>query len=389
MEKIVVVGGGIGGTVVANRLANDIGSMIDDGEVEVTLVNDTPHNVYKPKYLYIPFGLSHTDETKRPLTEILNHRIGLEVDPAVDMDTDAKTLELESGKTLDYDYLVMATGAKLVPSETPGLVEAHEDDTAHWFYNPEGAEALRDALQDFEEGHLVLSVIGSPHICPVAPIEFPLIADAWFRERGIRDDIEITYTYPIQRSHGLLSVTRWMDPIFEDRGIDTEYPFNVEEVDPESQTLEAMEGELDFDLAVTIPPHAAGADDLIENAGIGDEGGWVDVDHNTLECTRADGVYSIGDNANHGTSKAGSPAHYQAGVVAKRLASQIRGEPPTEMYHGKTFCYIEAGLDEATYAHFNYDPETKEKQLPKESQLIHWGKTAFNETFSLITRGLI
>lgn len=385
MKRVVVVGGGIGGTVLANRLAHDLEGMIDDGELKVTLVNDTPYNVYKPKFLYIPFGRGHADEAQRPLKEVMNPNVDLVIDRAVDLDTDNKQVVLDEKASLDYDYCVLATGANLVPDATPGLVEA-----GHWFYNPEGAEKLRDAMNDFTEGHLVLSVIGSPHICPVAPVEFPLIADAWFREKGIRDDIEITYTYPIQRAHGLPSVTDWVTPIFEERGINLETSFNPTEIDPETNTIHTLEGkELDFDLLVSIPEHRPGAQDLIQAAGIGDDGGWIDVDNNTLECTQAEDVYAIGDNANHGTSKAGSPAHYQAGVVAKRIASQVRGVTPTERYHGKTYCYIEAGLDEATYAHFNYDPETKQGPLPKESRMIHWGKTAFNETYSLIVRGLI
>lgn len=385
MTKVVVVGGGIGGSVFANRLAHDMESMVDEGELEITLVNDTPYNVYKPKFLYIPFGRGHADEAKRPLKEVLNPHIDLVIDRAVDIDKGNKELKLEGGDSLDYDYMVIATGAKLVPSDTPGLEEA-----GHWFYNPEGAEKLREELNGFEEGHLVLSVIGSPHICPVAPVEFPLIADEWFREKGIRDDIEITYTYPIQRAHGLPNVTEWVTPIFEEKGINLETSFNPTEIDPETNTIETLEGkELDFDLLVSIPEHRPGAQELVQNADIGDDDGWIDVDNNTLECTKAEDVYAIGDNANHGTSKAGSPAHYQAGVVAKRVASQVRGVEPTDRYHGKTYCYIEAGLGEATYAHFNYDAETKEKPLPKESRMIHWGKTAFNETYSLIVRGLI
>jgi len=379
-ERIVIVGGGTGGSVAANRLAEKLDAEIESGDVEVTLVTDDPDHVYKPIYLYVPFGKKTPEDARRPVRELLDPKVELRINRVVDIDTDAKRLECQDGHTtLNYDHLIVATGAKLAPEEVPGLAE-----DGHHFYGPQGAAKLRDALADFEEGHLVLSVVGVPHMCPAAPVEFTLMADEWFRQRGIRDQVEITYTYPIQRLHGLEPIHEWMEPRFQDRDINYETFFNAESVDPDEHVLESMEGtELDYDLLVAIPPHTG--DELITEAGLGDDG-WVEVDNHTMEAERAEDVYALGDAADIPTSKAGSVAHYAAGTVADRIASEIRGQVPTATYDGKTVCFIEAGMDEATFVEFDYEHPPVVRD---ENKFIHWAKLAYNETYWLTAKGLL
>jgi len=379
MQRILIVGGGTGGTVLANRLSEKLGDEIDAGEVEVRLVNDGPNHVYKPVYLYVAFGQREPEDALRPLSDLVDSRVTLDVDRVTDVDTDAKRVTRRDGGELDYDYLVLATGATLVPDETPGLVEG-----GHHFYGPEGAEKLRDALADFEGGRIVLSVVGTPHMCPAAPIEFTLMVDDWFRERGLRDEVEVHYTYPIMRLHGKQSISDWAEPRFADRDIETHTFFNVEEVDPEAQTLHTVEGEsLDYDLLVAIPPHRG--DDLIVESGLGDDG-WVEVDRNTLEADAAEDVYAIGDTATAPAPKAGSVAHYEAGVVAERLAASVHGHVPTATYDGKTICFMEAGMDDATYVSFDYE---NEPVMRDENKFVHWAKLAYNESYWLTARGLL
>ena len=380
-ERIVIVGGGTGGSVLTNRLTDELSHEIEAGDVEVTLVNDTPEQTYKPMFLYMAFGKKTIHDARRPLSDLVDiRRANLVIDRVTGIDTESKHLTLEKdGTGLDYDHLVLAMGANLAPDEVPGLKEG-----GHHFYGPEGAERLRDELANFTEGHLVLSVIGVPHMCPAAPVEFVLMADAWFRERGIRDQVEITYTYPIQRAHGIKSIADWATEVFDERGINLETFFNAEEVDPDANVLKTMEGtELDYDLLVAIPPHAGS--DLVIDAGLGEDG-WVEVDKNTLEAKNAEDVYAIGDVADLPTSKAGSVAHYAAGTLADRLASRVRGLVPTDTYDGKTICFIESGMDEATFVEFSYGDEPVVREP---SQLLHWSKLAYNESYWLTARGLI
>jgi sulfide:quinone oxidoreductase len=374
-QRIVIVGGGTGGAVLANRLADKLD--LETDEAEVIVVNDGPDHVYKPTFLYIPFGKRTVEDASQPLVDLLDRRVDLVIDRVEAIDTASKQLTMASGNDLGYDYLVLATGSKLAPEQVPGLKEG-----GHHFYDAEGAARLRDALAAFESGHLVLSVIGVPHMCPAAPLEFVFMADEWFRELGRRDDIAITYTYPIQRIHGLEPVAEWAQPRFEEKGINAETFFNPEEIDADNQVIKTMEGtELDYDLLVAIPPHTG--DPMIEAAGLGDNG-WVEVDKHTLEAMHAEDVYAIGDTADVPTSKAGSVAHYEAGALADRLVSELHGQIPTDRYGGKTICFIEAGMDEGTFIEFDYD----RPPVPRpENKYIHWAKLAYNESYWLTARG--
>ncbi|WP_436901708.1 NAD(P)/FAD-dependent oxidoreductase [Halovenus halobia] len=379
-EHIVILGGGTGGTVLANDLADRLEPELDAGNVRVTLVNDGPDHVYKPVWLYVPFGQREPDDGRRPLAELVDDDVDLWIDRVTDIDTDDQRLRFrDRARSVEYDHLVLATGSTLAPEQIPGLPEGGHD-----YYSESGSIALRENLLEFTDGHLVLSVIGSPHMCPAAPLEFVFMADDWFRERGLRDDIEITYTYPIQRVHGNPHIAEWARPLMDDRDISVETFFNADEIGPEAQTITSMEGtELDYDLLVTIPPHAGV--DLIEEAGLGDDG-WVDVDKRTLEADAADNVYALGDTADTGVPNAGSVAHYQAGVVGQRLASEIRGRPATASYDGKTLCFIETGMDAASFVEFDY--ENPPSPAPP-SEKLHWSKLAYNESYWLTARGLL
>ncbi|WP_136600701.1 NAD(P)/FAD-dependent oxidoreductase [Salinigranum halophilum] len=379
-ERIVIVGAGTAGIVLANNLADELADEVDAGDVAVELVNDTEEHVYKPTWLYVPFGEKTPADATRPLAPLVDDRVTLVIDRVDDVDTESKAVSLASrGETRPYDHLVLAMGAQVTPEETPGLAEG-----GHHFYGPAGATALREELSSFTEGHLVVSVVGVPHMCPVAPLEFALIADAWFRDHGLRDDVELTYTYPIGRAHGIEAVAEWARPLMDERDITVETFFNAERVDPDDEVIHTVEGrDLDYDLLVAIPPHDGS--DLVRDAGLGDDG-WVDVDPNTLEARGADDVYALGDVADLPTSKAGSAAHYAAGALADRLASVARGERPTAEYDGKTVCFIESGTDEATYIAFDYD----ESPVPKEpSKLIHWSKLGYNQSYWLTARGVL
>jgi sulfide:quinone oxidoreductase len=379
-EHIVVVGGGTGGTVLANDLAERLEPELTAGDVQVTLVSDDPDHVYKPVWLYVPFGQRESADGRRPLTELVDDSIDVRIDRVTDIDTDAQRLESRDGSAPEeYDFLALATGSALAPDEIPGLEAGGYD-----FYSESGAEALREELLSFTEGHLVLSVIGTPHMCPAAPLEFVFMADDWFRQRGLREDVDITYTYPIQRVHGNPHIAEWARPRMDDRDIAVETFFNVDSVDPDAQTMATMEGnELDYDLLAAIPPHRG--IDLVEEAGLG-ERGWVDVDKETLEAVAAENVYALGDTADTGVPNAGSVAHYQAGVVGQRLASRIRGRPATATYDGKTLCFIETGMDAASYVEFDY--ENPPSPVPP-SQKLHWAKLAYNESYWLTARGLL
>ncbi|AWB26465.1 NAD(P)/FAD-dependent oxidoreductase [Halococcoides cellulosivorans] len=376
MSHVVIVGGGTGGTVLANRLVD---ALADPDAHRITVINDGPEQTYKPAFLYVAFDELTVADARRPIRELLDRRVEFVEARVTDVATDAHALTLADGTRLDYDELVLATGTGVDLSTVEGLAEG-----GHQFYDPDGARALREALAAFDGGDVVVSVIGTPHMCPAAPVEVTLMVEDWLDERGLREESSVTYTYPINRTHGMETLAAWTDEQFDERDIDAETFFNAERVDPEAQVIESMEGTaLEYDLLITIPPHTGSA--LVRESGLG-ENGWIDVDRHTLEVTGVEDVHAIGDVADVPTSKAGSVAHYEAGVVAKRLRARLDGRTPSARYHGKTVCFVESGLDEATFVEFSYGSEP---EVGPPSQATHWTKHAYNSAYWLTAQGMI
>lgn len=378
-KDIVILGGGVAGTLTANYLVPKIKDRIKRGEVRITLITDRDYQIYEPGFLYLIFNRLGEDELKRKVIELLDPSVRLVVDRAVKIDAENNRVITEN-KTYEYDNLVIATGSRIAPEEIPGLKEG-----GHWFYNLDGSLRLREALAKFSGGKVVVSVMGIPHKCPVAPIEVTFILHDFLKRRNLRDKSQILYTYPINKIFTMDPVVELIQPMFDERGIEYKTFFNPIEVDPENRKIITLEGEEEsYDLLISIPPHK-GAQVVIDS-GLGDKGGWVPTDRYTLKVVGYDNIYALGDATNLPVSKAGSVAHFQAEVVAENLAAEIEGVEPTAMFNGKAFCFIETGWEEATYIWFDYFTPPQ-PVLP--SKFVHFVKMAYNKAYWLTARGLL
>ncbi|SDH86491.1 NAD(P)/FAD-dependent oxidoreductase [Roseospirillum parvum] len=377
-KKILIVGGGLSGTIVANGLCRQLAHQMRQGAVSITVLGTSDKHLYQPGLLYVPFGRIREAELFREQKKVLDRRINFFIDPATHIDVEAKTVSTQSGRSFDYDYLVLATGSRIRPDAVPGMEEG-----AHWFYDLDGARKLRDALAAFEGGRIVVNV-NAPHKCPVAPLEITFMLDEYFKARGLGDKVEITYTYPIGRLHALEPVGKWAVPEFQKLGIKSETFFNTKAVDPKAKKIESEEGvTLDYDLLITIPPHNGA--EVIENSGLG-KAGWVPTNPKTLHREGSDTVFVVGDTTNIPISKAGSTAHFEADTVVDNIASLITENRWARDYDGKVYCFIETGMNTGTYVWFNY---TTPPNPGPPSQMIHWFKLAYNRLYWLSARGLL
>lgn len=377
-KRVVLLGGGVGGSMVANQVARQLKSEILAGEVEVTVINESEVHVYQPYFLYMAFDQAVPADAKRPERAVLNSLVKLVVGHAERVDRDQSAVIMADGSKFPYDYLVIATGSRPAPETIPGLVEG-----GHIFYTEEGALKLRDALANFTGGRIVVTV-GVPHKCPVAPVEFTLMVRDWLNAHDMADS-EVLYTYPIGRLHSLEPVANWATKVFHDRNIASQTFFNVETVDAENRTVTSLEGEtVPYDLLVAIPPHMG--QDVIARSELGDGGNWVPTSRYSLQMEGTDNIYVLGDATNLPISKAGSTAHFEADVVASNLVNRLRGGRGSVRYDGKVFCFIEAGNDEATYIKFDYQHPPK-PQAP--SEMIHLYKLAFNKMYWLSAAGIL
>ncbi len=376
--KILVVGGGTGGTIVANNLARRLAREIRAGKAGITMLSASDQHMYQPGLLYVAFGQMMPDELYRDQASLLESCIDFHVDPVEKFELDQNQVRTKSGKIHQYDILVIATGSRIVPEEVPGLVEGSET-----FYTEESAVHMFKSLREFQGGKVAI-VVGVPHKCPIAPIEITFALNDYFKARGIRDKVDIKYHYPIGRIHSIENVAKWAKPEFERMGIEYETLFNVREVDVENKIVKSEEGtETKYDLLISIPAHRGM--EVIEKENLG-AGGWIPTDRHQLTMEGHHNVYVVGDTTNLPVSKTGSAAHFEAEVIAENIASIVKIGTPVREYDGKVYCFIETGHDSATYAMFNYK---NPPDLKPPSQAMHWFKVSYNQMYWTSVRGLL
>ena len=376
--RILVVGGGTGGTIVANQLARRLAGEIRAGKVQLTLLSASDRHMYQPGLLYVAFGQMTPDELYRDQASLLEPVIDFQVDPVEQFQLDQNKVKTRQGKTHEYDILVIATGSRIVPEEVPGLAEGAET-----FYTEATAVKMFKSLREFQGGRVAI-VVGVPHKCPIAPIEVTFSLHDYFKARGIRDKVHMKYHYPIGRIHTIEQVAKWAKPEFDRIGVEYETLFNVKEVDAKNRIVKSEEGtETPYDLLIAIPPHRGM--EVIEKEKLG-KGGWIPTDRYKLTMEGRENVYVLGDTTNLPVSKTGSAAHFQAEAMAENIASIVKIGAPVRDYDGKVYCFIEAGHDRATYAMFNYinPPDLKAPNKP-----MHWFKMAYNQMYWTSVRGLL
>jgi sulfide:quinone oxidoreductase len=398
-KHVVILGGGVGGTILANLLAR----RLTPDEAEVTLIDSTGVHVYMPAWLYIPFSDEPVNRShfERPEDSLLNRRVHLVIGEVTLIDPANHELTVQHGVSRDdirgtggatsatyaYNVLVVATGARLAPQDLTGMSESAGD--YHEFYSARGAFALQAALQSFKGGRIVIAVGGIPYRCPPAPLEFTFLLDEWLRSHQLRHKTEVEYLFPLPRVFPIESVADVAAPLLEQQGVKTRLFFNADELDGAHHILRSLEGEdVPYDLLVLIPPHRGAQ--VVEASGLGDPQGWLATDRSTLAVANHAHTYALGDATNLPVSKSGSAAHFEAKALASRLVALARGEDPDPAhanYDGEVMCFLETGDNHATQLVFNY---AHPPQPPRPSLYYHMEKQLFNRAYwYIVPQGLV
>lgn len=384
-RRVVILGGGTGGTLTANRLRR----AYPETDLHITVVDQDDRHLYQPGLLFVPFGLARPERLVRSRSAQLHRGIAFHQSAVDAVDLDGEKVVLEDGATLGYDVLVVATGARLVPEETEGLTGPGWGTDVHTFYSVAGAAALGAALPRFEGGRLVVNMVDMPIKCPVAPLEFCFLADWHFRKRGIRDKVEIIYVTPLDGAFTKATCNRELSSLLAKKGVEVVTEFNTGQVDAEAGKLISYDGrEVGFDLAVVVPLHG-GAPYVSRSPGLGDELGFVPTDEATLQAKAAPNVFVVGDATDLRASKAGSVAHFQGEVLVHNIKRFLQGGALDAAFDGHTNCFIESGFGKALLIDYNYDVEPVPGHFPgrlglpllKESRLNHLGKLAFQSIY--------
>jgi sulfide:quinone oxidoreductase len=382
MKKLLILGAGTGGTIMANKMRK----LLERDEWEITIVDQHRTHYYQPGFLFIPFGMYSRHDVVKPKTSFIPAGVKVIFQPVDRIDGENRQVHLADGVTLRYDLLIIATGTRIVPDETPGLTGPLWHKKIFDFYTIEGATALADFFKTWKGGDLVLNIADMPIKCPVAPLEFVMFADAFFVERGMRKEVNIHYVTPLSGAFTKPRASGVLGTLLEEKNIHIIPDFYLERIDPEKSAIVSYdEREVPFDCLVTIPVHKG--DSVIGRSGLGDEMDFVKADKHTLQSTLFPEIFVIGDAGNFPTSKAGSVVHFQADVLAENLMCAVENRPFTESFDGHSNCYIETGFGKGALIDFNYDTEPLPGSFPfpgigpfdllRESRMNHYGKLMF------------
>jgi sulfide:quinone oxidoreductase len=380
-KTVVILGGGVGGLVAANELRRRLSN-----NHRVCLVEKSARHAFAPSFLWLMVGDREPAGISRNIQQLVRPGVELVQAEALAIDLDRRKVETSVG-SLDYDYLIVALGAELVPKQVPGLAEGAET-----FYTFEGSVGLRDRLRDFSGGKVAIVIAGLPYKCPGAPPEAAMLIAHFFERRRLREKVEIHLFTPESQPMPVAGpeLGASVRQMLEGKGIVLHPLHKLARVDPEARLLYFQGQEaVTYDLLVAVPPHRGPL--LAGEAGLANEAGWVPVDRATLT-TKHENVYAVGDATTVPLPgrwksdvplmlpKAGVFAHAQAEVAARRIAGRIAGMEPRDVFCGDGYCMLEAGEDMAGFAYGNFFAEpSPQVQLRKLGWTWHLGKVLFEQ----------
>ena len=380
MKNLVVLGYGAGGTMVATKLREKL----EGSEWKITVIDRDWQHHYQPGWLFIPFGIYTQEECVKPKLDFVLKGIEFVLDEVTNIDPVKKRIKTKKGH-YDYDWLVVATGCRIMPGEVEGMMEGWRGDIQD-YYTPDGAVALHKKWKYFKKGKIVLNIAEMPIKCPVAPLEFIFMADWYFTVNGVRNDIELELVTPLSGAFTKPMASAALTKLCEEKNIKITPNFDIAEVNAGAKIITSAKGdEVNYDLLVAIPPNF-GAQVIIDSE-IGDPMGYIDTDNGTLKAKKYENMYVVGDATNVPTSKAGAVAHYESDIIVMNLIREIEGQEPLPEFDGHSTCFIVTGYEKASLIDFNYKVEPLPGKYPfpglgpfsllGESYVNYWGKMMF------------
>lgn len=371
MKTIAIVGGGSGGMSTANHLAYKLREHVKAGDVKIFLVEGSQRHYYQPGFLEIPFDMMSPPSTYRPVSRMLADGIILVPEFATALDLKNRVVRTDR-QSINYDFLVIATGARYDYDSIPGLKEGTNN-----FYSFDSAVELKMKLNNFKSGRVVVGVSSMPYKCTPAPLEAVFMLNDYFIKRGIRDKVEIQYVYPLPMAFPDRGISDMALKMFSEKGIKSNLGFQLKAVDIAKKELLSRNGErIAYDLALIVPPHMGNK--LLESTGAADQMGWVQVDSYTLNVKGYEDAYAVGDATNLQVSKAGSVADAQAIVVSDRIVQSVLGEDPVATYDGTGGALMLTGMGKASMITSSY---TQKPVFMPESYSFYWLKLIYNNVY--------
>jgi len=375
MRTIAIIGGGSGGISTANHLAYKLKDHVKSGDIKIILVEGSQIHYYQPGFLEIPFDMMSPSSTYKPVQRMLAQGITLVPEFATALDLKNNSVKTDR-QTINYDFIVIATGASYDYDSIPGLKQGTDN-----FYSLESAIELKKKINSFKSGRIVVGVSSMPYKCTPAPLEAVFMLNDYFTQRGIRDKVQIEYVYPMPMAFPNSGISDIALKMFSEKGIKSNLGFMLKSVDVDKKELISEKGErIPYDLALIVPPHRGNR--VLESSGSVDKMGWVQVDGYTLNIKGYENAYAIGDATNLQVSKAGSVADAEAIVVSERIVQAVLGEEPVATYDGSGGALMLTGIGKASMITSSY---TQKPVFMPESYSFYWLKLIYNNVYWNIT----
>ena len=394
MKDLVILGAGSAGTMMANHLHKHL----NREQWKIHIIDEREKHYYQPGFLFIPFGTYQPEDVVKPISKFIPSGVELIKSKIQKIDGDKNAVSMQNGQIISYDVLIIATGSDIAPEEVEGMKGAEWHKSVFDFYTFEGTVALSKKLKDWPGGRLVVHITEMPIKCPVAPLEFSFLADAYFKKKGMRDKVKITYVTPLSGAFTKPKSTEALEYLLKEKNIDIVTDFAIMEVNNEQKTIVDYSGkEVGFDLLVTVPTNKGS--EVIARSGLGDDLNFIPTDKHTLQSIKYKNIFVIGDATNVPASKAGSVAHFEAEILTENILNYVNGSEFKGKFDGHANCFIETGNGKALLIDFNYDHEPVTGTFPiagvgplrllKESSINHFGKMAFRWIYwNMLLKGI-
>ncbi|WP_457611502.1 type III sulfide quinone reductase, selenoprotein subtype [Lutibacter sp.] len=382
MKNLLILGAGTAGTMMLNKLHKEL----DKEEWKITIVDQYKTHYYQPGFLFIPFGIYNKQDVTKPKYDFFPPGVDVIFSPIDRIAGEENKVYLEGGKVLNYDFLIAATGTQTRPSETEGLKDKLWYKDIFDFYTIEGALALHKKFKDWEGGNLVMCIPELPYKCPVAPIEFVCLAEAYFAERGMKDKVNISYVTLMSGAFTKPVASKMLGDLLEEKNIKVIPDFYLSHVDNENKKIVSYdEQEIPFDILTIVPVNMGS--DMVKRSGLGDDMNYIKTNKFTLQSDQFENIFVIGDAANIPTSKAGSVAHFAGEILMENILAAMEGRALPAKFDGHANCYIETGHGKGALIDFNYETEPLPGTFPlpgigpfgllKNTKMNHYGKVLF------------
>jgi sulfide:quinone oxidoreductase len=369
-HEIVIVGGGTAGITAAAQLTRGWFNRLD-----VAVIEPSDKHYYQPLWTLVGAGLAKKEATERSEKSVMPRRVTWIRDAATTFDAEQNKLLTRDGKTITYDWLVIAAGLQINWGKIPGLQESIGKEGVCSNYSYGTVDSTWEAIRNFRGGTAVFTNPSGAVKCGGAPQKIMYLADDRFREAGVREKTEIIYASALPNIFAVEPYKTTLEGVVARKQIDCRFRHELVEV--RSNSREAVLKNLDtqeqvtlhYDLLHVTPPMGPPA--FLSASPLADKEGWVDVDSETLRHRRFANVFALGDCSNLPTSKTGAAIRKQAPVMVRNLRSAIAGQPLTAKYGGYTSCPLVTGIGKLVLAEFDYKKQPDES-FPVDQSKERW-----------------